>query len=63
MKPSTFDVGIYEVEFDRFDTRKFISREKLVEELNKEHSKVAVLNKKGNKIIYRNFITVAEVIG
>lgn len=63
VKPSKFDNGIYEVEFDRFFTRKFIARETLVEELNKENSKVIILNKKGNKIEYRNFKTIAEVIG
>ena len=61
VKPSKFDKEIYEVEFDRYIIRNFITKEQLVEELNKKNSKVIILNKKGNKINYRNFLTVAEV--
>lgn len=63
VRKSAFDRGIYEVDFDRFGSRNFLSREQLVEELNSENSKVIILNKKGNKIEYKNFFTMAEVIG
>lgn len=59
VRKTKFDNHIYEVLESRNETEKYLSSAQLADKLNSE--KVLVL--KGKKVIFRNFITLAEAIG
>jgi hypothetical protein len=61
VKKSDFDPAIYVTVYSREESKKYYSSEEIAKRLN--DSKVIILDKRGKKILHRNFLTFAEVQG